>query len=154
MVFNTVFAPKISKLFHLGKIEELKSIYVKGTRVLSIFSFLVVLCIFFGNEIILNIFGHEFVRGQTSLILRSLGQFVNIAVGSVWFMLSMTGEPKFQMYANIIAFVLNILLNFALIPIYGINGAAFASMITLMFINIMGYIIVSQRFKVKVFKFF
>ncbi len=154
IVFNTVFAPQISKLFHQGKQEELKELYIKATRFLSFFSLIVTTVLLIGSGLILSVFGSEFVQGQTSLILRSLGQFINIAVGGVWLMLSMTGKPRFQMYANIFAFALNILLNLLLIPAYGINGAAFASMVTLMFTNVLGYIIVSKRFNVKVFKYF
>jgi len=154
LIFNTVFAPEIAKLFHNGKKFEMNRLYIRATRFLTVSSFLITLIIIIGSNFILFIFGSEFVDGQVALILRSLGQFVNVAVGGVWLMLSMTGEPKFQMYANIVAFIINIVLNFVLIPVYGINGAAFASMVTIMFTNIVGYIIVSRRFNVKVFKFF
>ncbi|WP_175631947.1 oligosaccharide flippase family protein [Virgibacillus siamensis] len=154
IIFNTVFAPEIAKLYHQGKKMELRRLYIKATRCLAIFSLITTSILLIGSEFILYIFGSEFVQGQTALILRSLGQFVNIAVGGVWLMLAMTGKPRFQMYANIFAFIINILLNLVLIPIYGINGAAFASMITLMFTNIMGYVIVSKQFSVKVFKYF
>lgn len=153
VVFNTVFAPQIAKLFHQGKELELKILYIKATRVLFMFSlFSTILLLLFSN-FILSIFGDEFIQGQPALVLRTLGQFVNIAVGGVWYMLSMTGKPRFQMYANFFALILNIILNFIFIPKHGIDGAAFASMVTLMFTNIVGYIIVSKQFNVKVFKY-
>lgn len=154
VVFNTVFAPQIAKLFHQEKISELKKLYINATRFLAAFSLITTSILLVGSEFILSIFGSEFVDGQKSLIIRSIGQFVNVAVGGVWFMLSMTGKPKFQMYANIIAFVINIVINLILIPLYGINGAAFASMITIIFTNVAGYMVVAKRFEVKVFKFF
>jgi O-antigen/teichoic acid export membrane protein len=153
IVFNTVFAPRISNMFHESKYEELKNLYVKATRILSLLSIIVTSILILGSSFFLNLFGEVFAQGQMSLILRTVGQFVNIAVGGVWFMLSMTGRPKFQMYANIVAFTMNIILNFVLIPKYGMNGAAFASMVTIIFMNIVGYIVVSRQFNVKVFKY-
>src|SRR5699024_8610213 len=104
-----------------------KALYIKATRFLFVFSLISTFLLLVFSEFILSVFGAEFVQGQSALILRTLGQFVNIAVGGVWYMLSMTGKPKFQMYANSFALLLNILINFILIPKYGISGAAFAS---------------------------
>jgi O-antigen/teichoic acid export membrane protein len=152
LIFNTVFAPKISKLYHSNKLDDLRRIYISSTRVLGLIGVIFIfLIICFGNYFLI-FFGPEIAQGQTSLTLRGIGQFVNVAVGSVWLMLSMTGKPKLQMYANLIACLLNVILNFILIPKYGINGAAFASMISIVFTNIIGYILVSKRFQVKVFK--
>ncbi|MFI8687625.1 flippase [Rossellomorea sp. NPDC077527] len=154
LIFNTVLAPRISELYHRGKDEELKLLYVKATRFLAVFSLITTTLLLIFSQFVLNLFGEDFVMGQTALIYRSIGQFVNIAVGGVWLMLSMTGKPKFQLYANICALLINITLNAILIPSNGINGAAFASMVTLSFTNIVGYIVVSKRFGVKVFKLF
>lgn len=153
LIFNTVFAPEISKLFHNNKRVELKKLYIKATRILTFFSFFLVLVLIFGSNFILMIFGSEFTNGQNALILRSIGQFISVSVGGVWLMLSMTGEPKFQMYANLVACFVNVVLNFILIPIYGIGGAALASMVTIILTNVAGYFVVSKRFGVKVFGF-
>lgn len=154
VIFDTVFGPRISTLYHAGKMEELKSLYIKSTRLLALGGFLLVVAMFSVSHYILLAFGEEFVGGQVSLILRGIGQWVNVAVGSVWLMLAMTGKPKFQIFANLIAFFLNFVLNYLLIPIYGINGSAFASMLSVILVNIIGYILVSKEFKVKVYKYF
>ncbi|MGG3915940.1 flippase [Rossellomorea vietnamensis] len=152
-VFNTVFAPKISSLFHQNKMEELRNLYIKSTRWLALIAIFSTALVIIFSGLILSIFGEEFVSGQNALILRGIGQFFDIAVGSVWVMLSMTGNPKFQMYANILAFVVNIILNFILIPTYGMNGAALATTISFTLISVIGYVKVSRQFNTKVFKF-
>ncbi|WP_181347752.1 MATE family efflux transporter [Thalassobacillus sp. CUG 92003] len=152
-VFNTVFAPKIADLYHNNKLEELRRIYVNSTRALAALAALYFATIVIFDDFILWVFGEEVVAGKTALLMRNVAQLINVAVGSVWLMLSMTGKPKFQMYANFCAVIMNIALNFVLIPEYGINGAAFASMVAILFTNIAGYIVVSTRFKVKVYKY-
>nr|WP_255437455.1 flippase [Thalassobacillus sp. CUG 92003] len=154
VVFNTVFAPQISTLYHEQRHEDMKQLYIKTTRLLAIVSFLITLTLILGNAFFLNVFGTEFIEGDNALIFRSIGQFINISVGGVWIMLSMTGAPHFQMYSNFGALTINIVLNLLLIPKYGISGAAFASMITIIVTNAIGYILVSRKFKIKVFKFF
>jgi O-antigen/teichoic acid export membrane protein len=154
VIFDTVFGPQISKYYHANRLEELKKLYVQSTRLLAAGSFLLLFVMVVFSKYILLAFGKEFVEGQVSLILRGIGQFINVAVGSVWLMLAMTGKPKFQIYTNFLALILNIVLNLILIPKYGINGAAFASMVSIILVNVIGYVLVTKEFKVKVYKFF
>lgn len=151
-IFISVLAPKFSDLYHNSNVEELKLLYIKSTRVLFLISFIFTFITILSNELILNLFGSEFSEGQVALIYMCIGQFVNVAVGAVWTLMAMCGKPKFQMYANVLALVLNIILNAILIPKYGINGAGFASMITICTTNLIGYYVVKREFKVKVFR--
>ncbi len=151
VIFNTVFAPRISQLYHQGKMDELKETYIKSTRVLGVLALLFLLVIVLFSRPLLLIFGREFVIGQQALIYRGIGQFVNAAVGSVWLMLSMTGKPRLQLYGNLGAALINIVLNYFLIAKFAMFGAAFASMIAMVFINVLGYVIVSKQFKIKAY---
>jgi len=46
---------------------------------------------------------------------------------------------------------INIVLNFLLIPIWGIDGAAFASMVSTVFVNILGFFVVKKIIHSKVY---
>ena len=150
-VFNTVFAPRISQLYHSGKQEELKRTYILSTRILGLVSLATLVILSALSKYILLFWGEEIIEGQLVLILKAIGQSITTAVGSAWLMLAMTGKSRIQMYGNLAALLINIFLNFLLIPDYGINGAAFASSIALAFLGILGYVLVSREFKVKVF---
>lgn len=52
------------------------------------------------------------------------------------------GKQKYLVWLNVCGALMNVLLNFALIPIWGINGAAVASLITQIFTNIIMLIII------------
>ncbi|SEA76846.1 Membrane protein involved in the export of O-antigen and teichoic acid [Thalassobacillus cyri] len=153
-VLNTVFAPRISKLYHNNNLPQLRSTYVNTTRALALSAFVYFLFLVVFDDFILGMFGKEVIEGGTAMLYRNIGQVVNVSVGSVWLMLSMTGKPKFQMYANLFAFIVNIVLNLLIIPKYGMNGAAFASMVSIVITNLFGYIVVSRRFNIKVYKLF
>ncbi|TWT27723.1 flippase [Planomicrobium sp. CPCC 101110] len=154
VIFDTVFGPQISNLFHTNKLEELRNLYVKSTRILGLISLIFFTTLLLGSPIALSLFGPEFIEGKSALIMRSFGQFINVAVGSVWLMLAMTGRPKFHIYANLTAFSINIILNYMLIPKYGVDGAAFSTMLSMVLVNLIGYVMVSKVFKLKVYKYF
>lgn len=153
-IFNTVFAPKISELYHEGKEEELKKIYTVSARLLMGSSLIIVLVVILLNQWILGLFGKEFLAASNVVLYRGIGQVINCSVGSVWYMLSMTGRSKLNMIGTSSAAIINIILNFMFIPRMGMDGAAIASMIAISFISILGYILVKKYFNLKVYKFF
>jgi O-antigen/teichoic acid export membrane protein len=136
MPINAIIAPKFSELFHSGDHTELKKIAQKSSKLIfwSIAPFVTVLLIF-GVEI-LGLFGESFHLGYTAMIIVIVGQSINALTGSVGYLLNMTGNQKTYNYIVIAGAILNILVNLILIPKYGLNGAAFASMTSMIFINI------------------
>ncbi len=143
---NAMLAPKFSQLFHAGKLDELKMVARNCARLIFYATLpIIVIYLFFGNYI-LALFGKDFVSGRTALFFLIGGQFVNSAAGSVGYFLDMTGHQKVFQYIVMFGAVLNIMLNFLLIPHFGINGAAFASMISIATWNIMAAVAIKKRF--------
>jgi O-antigen/teichoic acid export membrane protein len=70
------------------------------------------------------------------LMILTVGQFVNAAAGSVGYILQMTGHQKFHQNVILIGTIMNITLNWILIPVYGLVGAAIASAIGMIFWNV------------------
>lgn len=146
-VLNTIFPPIISKMYHEGQIKELKAIYEKSVKVLTVISSITIALIILFRIRLLGFYGDEYLAGASALIMISIGQLVNASVGSVWFTISMTGHSNWSMYGNILTFIINISLNLILIPVWGISGAAFATMISTAFSNILGFFLVKGIFK-------
>lgn len=129
---NTMVAPKFSELFHRRQIKELKDVAQKSSKLMFWTSFPIVLILVIFGTILLRIFGDEFTIGYVPLIIVVLGQFIGSMVGSVGYFLNMTGHQKSLNKLVVFAGALNIILNYYLIPIYGIDGAAIASAISLL----------------------
>lgn len=127
---NVVLAPKISQLFKSGKIEELHVTIKKSTRLILLLTTPIVLFLIVFSEFILSLFGNNFTAGKTALIIISLGAMINVATGNVDQILNMTNHQDILKNITIFGFILNAILNFLLIPIYGINGSAMASLFT------------------------
>jgi O-antigen/teichoic acid export membrane protein len=76
---------------------------------------------------ILSLFGEGFADGYWPLVVLCIGQFVNAASGSVGFLLTMTGHQNQAARIMAMTAVANLALNFALIPLLGMVGAAIAT---------------------------
>ncbi len=152
-VVNTVFPPLISKLYHEGKVDEVRKLYEKLTRYLVLVSSIVIIMILVFWKPLLSLYGLEYIDAKMVLIYRSIGQLVNASVGSVWYIVLMTGHPRIRFVGVLISAILNVSLNYLLIPVMGIEGAAFASMCSTVFVNILGFFIVKKILKSKVYYF-
>ncbi len=150
-IVNTVFPPLIAKLYHEGKVDEVRRLYEKLTRYLFLVSSVVIVLILLFWRPLLGLYGPEYLDAKMVLIYRGIGQLVNASVGSVWYIVLMTGHPKIRFVSILISAVMNITLNYLLIPTMGIDGAALASMVSTVFINILGFFVVKKILNSKVY---
>jgi O-antigen/teichoic acid export membrane protein len=76
---------------------------------------------------LLALFGPSFVSGYPVMAILVLGFLARSAMGPAEFLLNMLGEQKRCAAVLMFAAALNITLNLALVPVYGITGAALAT---------------------------
>lgn len=143
---NVVIAPKISELYYSNKPYELQKLVQKTTRLIFLFSLPVVIILIVFGKFILSFFGDEFAIGYAALFFLLIGQILSIISGPTEFFLNMTGHQKNLNYITIICAILNIILNYFLIPIYGLEGAAFASMVSLITMKILAVVYIKIHF--------
>jgi O-antigen/teichoic acid export membrane protein len=79
---------------------------------------------------LMRIFGPDFEAGWPILIIGTLGQLVNCGVGSVGYLLLMSGNEKRLIKVQAVMAAVMVVLSAALVPIWGIVGAAVAAAIT------------------------
>jgi O-antigen/teichoic acid export membrane protein len=132
---NIVLAPKISELFKSNKMVELHQTIKSSTWLIIGFTIPIVLVLIFFSEFILSIFGTNFISGKSTLIILAISVLLNVSTGNVDQILNMTNNQKTLKNLTFFGFVLNVLLNFFLIPKYGIDGAAIAGLLTTVCFN-------------------
>ena len=133
---NSIAAPKFAEFHARGDLESLSKIAKQSTKLIFWTSTPVLMVLFLFPSLVLGIFGEDFKKGIYALIFLSFGQFVSAVSGSVGYILQMTGRQMLFQKIILSATAFNILLNLILIPPYGINGAAIASMIGIVFWNL------------------
>lgn len=151
MAISTVIAPKVSEMYALKKINELKSMMRKSALFIFGISVPIFILLLVGGSFILKIFGEEYTLALNSLYILVIGQLANAFSGPTGTYLNMTGRQKVLQFILIGAFVLNIALNLILIPLHGIEGAAIATASTTIIWNGITVIYVYKQDKVKIF---
>jgi len=145
IVVNTVLTPVFARLHSTGNKNLLQTLITKSTRFMIIVAIPVAFILaIFGNWILFYL-GGEFTSGLSALRILILGQIVNVAAGSVGGLLIMTGYERDAALGTSIAAIINIGLNFVLIPIWGIAGAAVATAISLTLWNVILALFVFTR---------
>ena len=151
-IFMQLFFPIITKEINRG------NFYVSSELTKQVFKWifainlpLVSFIILFPGVFINFFWGAEYLIAQNSLIFLAIGYFVfSLAIVSNN-ILSSVGKSK-TLLANLgIISILNLTLNFMLVPIYGIDGAAFATMISLIVWSTL--LIIEAKYFSKIFPF-
>jgi len=133
---NSIFPPMIAELYGKRDLAKLESLYKVETKwAISLgLPFFLVLSIF--ARPIMSIFGSGFAEGAVVLIMLSVAQMIVVSAGSQGQVLMMTGRQNLTLINNVFFAVTNIILNYFLIPRYGIIGAAVSGLICTGTLNI------------------
>ena len=145
---NSIAAPKFSELYSQGQMQELEKTARGATVLLIIASLPIVIPLIVVPSRILAIFGGEFTGGSVFLVILAVGQFVNVATGSVGYLLMMTGRETILRNVVTVAGIANITLNLILIPYYGGVGAAIATASSIVIQNVLAAVFVYRELSI------
>jgi O-antigen/teichoic acid export membrane protein len=126
---NQSARPLIAELNDQGKRKQLEHVYQTTTRWVITINLPIILIALLFPEQIMSIFGKAYVAGATTLSILALVNLVHVATGMCGAILEMTGHTGLKLLNTTIRVSLAILMNFLLIPRYGIVGAALAALI-------------------------
>lgn len=134
-VFTVSLLPAIMKAKAMGEVlyhekicQLLRLIFIGGVCVAAIVSFA-------NNFIVISLFGNEYERSADVLqLIVWAGVFSGYGAVSARYFVVEGKEAKFAM-RSILAAALNIGLNFLLIPLFGMKGAAISTLVCLAFSN-------------------
>jgi len=149
---SVIFSPFISDLYERKEMAGLESLYKTTAQ----WSFTVGLAIFMifviFSEPILGLFGSEFKKGTTVLVILGVGQLVNAGVGQSGYLLVMTGHSSLALINTIVLLSSSVILDVILIPRYGLVGAAIAGSLAIIIFSILRAAEVYHIFRMHPFK--
>ena len=123
-----VIAPMLARYFHAGdmrKAQAITAVSAWSGFAFSLFAFLVF--VLFGG-FVLAIFGPGYADGWGVLVVLSFGLLFDAATGSSRTTMMMTGHERAYVYFSGAATVLGLAAQIAVIPTYGLLGAALVNM--------------------------
>lgn len=136
MASNSMYAPMIADMHHHGQLKRFESIFKTTTRWVFLITLPLALIIIFSAKEIISLFGRDFIEnGVPVLMVLTVAQFINCTTGGVGFTLTMTGKQNIELINSSALLILNILLNYMFIPLYGALGAATATAISISLVN-------------------
>jgi O-antigen/teichoic acid export membrane protein len=150
---NNIVAPKFAALYAKKDYPALGALARHSVKFMTIISMPFLLVLVAAPEIVLSVFGAEFISGGIVLAILSIGQFVNVATGSVGNLLIMSGHEKAFRNNMIFVAIFNALMNFILIPPYGVLGAAIATASSVALQNVIAVLLVYKHLSIKMWRF-
>jgi O-antigen/teichoic acid export membrane protein len=135
---NQIFSPVISELHAARNHAMLQQLYSTLTKWILALTFpLALIMITFAGGL-MSLFGAAFTAGAAVLAIGASAQVLNCAVGSVGYLLLMSGNEGEFLKIQASNAALLLALNILLIPRFGITGAAIATGVTTVSTNLWG----------------
>jgi O-antigen/teichoic acid export membrane protein len=129
--------PRFTEMFAQGDHQGANRVYQATTGWLILLTWpLYLLAVSFGPQII-TVFGHSYRAGAAVMVILGLTMLLATACGQVDMVLVTTGRSSWSLMNGLLAVVVNVGLDVALIPRYGITGAAIGWSAAIIVTNLM-----------------
>lgn len=124
---NATTSPIYSQLYAKGEYEEMGDLARRCAQAMGLIALVPLLIFLVFNRQVMGLYGPAFKAGGATLAVISVGQYINVATGSVQQLLTMTGHEKYisRLFASLL--IPYFLLMWWLTPPYGALGAGIAT---------------------------
>jgi O-antigen/teichoic acid export membrane protein len=146
-----IIAPKIAEVYKNQELVRLKGMIKQSARLIFVLSLPAIILLAVFSSFFLGLFGPEYVVAKEALWILLLGQLFNTLCGPVAIYMNMTGKQNRLHQILILGFVSNLLLNWFLIPEFGMTGAAAATAISMILWNLIAVVYTFRKDSVKTF---
>lgn len=140
VVINSIgylYVPVVSKLYSSNNFREIGRLNANSTKWSFILTVPVFTILFLYPKLVLNIlYGSRYIEADNILQVLSFGFLMNSYFGFNYYTLMSLGKSKLLMNCSIVSALINIFLNLVFIPSFGSLGAAIASAISFILIEI------------------
>jgi O-antigen/teichoic acid export membrane protein len=137
--------PEIAGLLASGKQEKLQQVVNRVTRLRFWAALAAIIILGFAGREVLGIFGEEFTQGYLILMILALAQLVQAGAGPTIRLISLSGHQNQSVLVFSVAIIVAIILITILVPLFGVRGAAMATLLdTLLWVAWMRYLVVRR----------
>jgi len=130
-----IIAPITAKLMTENKHDELNDLYKKSAINLQVIGGFIMILIFVNIKEMYQLIPEDYSGGIVVVFLIGLSKFYDVLLGNNNSIIVNTKHYRTVLLFGVFTVVLMIVLNMIFIPLYGIEGSAFATLITVMIYN-------------------
>ncbi len=144
-IISHSIAPLYSSFYDQGKKNELQSLFKNATRMIFFITLFIFLFFLFFGKIILGFFGASYVQGYFSLLILGGGKLFAAMIGPIGLLMMLLG---FEKQVNLVLFIQILMTSIALyflIPLWGLQGAAMATVLGIFIFNLGLFIILKKE---------
>lgn len=145
---NSISAPKYAELYKKNELQALALTAKNTTKIMTLIAVPIILLFLIVPQYIMGIFGSEFEKGGILLSILAVGQFVNVATGSVGYLLMMSGNEKLLRNNAMLIAVVSVVMSITLIPVFGVIGAVVTVAVCLTMQNFIATYFVWKKLKI------
>ena len=127
---NQIFSPTVADLHARGEHALLGRIFQTLTKWIIGLTLPLAFVMILDAKPLMRLFGPAFETGWIVLVIGTLGQLVNAGVGSVGYLLLMSGNQRRLIRVQTMTAVFMVVVTFALVRPFGIIGVALAAALT------------------------
>tara|TARA_B110000240_G_C13486001_1_gene447433 strand:- start:528 stop:1982 length:1455 start_codon:yes stop_codon:yes gene_type:complete len=147
----SISSPLIAKAWFKQDMKEIQTIYSKSSINQLIIGGVLFLCIWINIDDIFLLLPEKFMQGKWVVFYIGIAQLFSMASGVNAAIIINSKFYRYDLYTNIILFFLTLITNFVLIPIYGIDGAAIATALSIFFFNFIRIVLLKIKIKMHPF---
>ncbi len=153
LAVNKAAQPLIADSFANNDLSNISTIYKKSCTTALIVGCWIFLGIYLNIDNLFLFLKPEYSAGKMVVIIICLGKLFDLATGLNGTILALSKHYIYDTYIMVGLIFITVALNYFLIPIYGMNGAAFALAIATVYYNLARYLVVLIKLSMQPFTF-
>ena len=143
--------PMTAEILNRNDMVELKRLYQKSSLTLFIVSGLIFILILLNLNDLYSMLPEAYRGGYIIVLLIGFAKLFDALIGNNNAILFNSDYYRALLFMGVLLAIFTILFNWLLIPVYGLNGAAFATFMAICIYNIIKLIYVKRKFNIMPF---
>ena len=141
----------VAKSWSENDMENIDDVYYKSSISLTVISGLIFLLIWISIDEIKLFLPEEYHEIRNIVFWLGIAFWVNASAGANGSIILTSSKYKMNLYLNIVLLTLTFITNAILIPKWGMEGAAIATFISLLFFNLLKFLFLKYRYNLQPF---
>lgn len=150
---SSIIRPVVAEASAKNDLVHLKELYQKSAINQLIAGMYIFIGIWLSIDDLLMVIpnGQDYQSGKIVILILGIAKLIDMGSGINGHIITFSKYYSFNLYAILVLAVLNIINNIVFIPLYQLNGAAFATLLSLSIFNLLRMIYIHLKFKMQPF---
>jgi O-antigen/teichoic acid export membrane protein len=149
-----IATPILAQLYAENKLKEIGGVYANSCFFQTMASGLIGGMLWLHADLFLALLKPEYAVGKYALMILVLSNLTDAATGLNASVVGVSRYYKYNTYFIALLVLVSIVTNWIFIPIYGLTGAAVATLISIFFLNVLKFLFLWKKFGLQPFNGF